>query len=114
MTLQRTNAAAVTPLPLRPPMRAVLPSKGSGFAEVIDLAAERERRMPPPPEVLEAVDEAARAYERLDAAGMHVRFGLAEGRGVTAELHDRSGVVRSLSLCEVVDPMSLLPPDAAA
>ncbi|HWV86468.1 MAG TPA: hypothetical protein VNZ62_13550 [Capillimicrobium sp.] len=113
MTLQRTNAAAVTPLPLRPPMRAVLPQSGSGFAEVIDLAAERERRTPPP-EVLEAVGEAARAYERLDAAGMHVRFGLVEGCGVTAELHDRAGVVRSLSLCEAVDPMSLLPPDAVA
>ena len=112
MTLQRTNAAAVAPLPLRPPMRPVLP-RATGGAEVIDLAAERERRMPPP-EVLEAVEEAARVYERLDAAGMRVRFDLTQGSGLRAELRDRTGAVRSLSLREVVDPASLLPPDAAA
>ncbi|MBX5441429.1 MAG: hypothetical protein IRZ32_07870 [Solirubrobacteraceae bacterium] len=110
MTLQRTNAAAVTPLPLRPPMRAVLPTRPR-LAEVIDLAAERERRTPPP-EVLEAVDAAARTCRRLDAAGMEVRFGL-EPEGVTAELRDRSGSVRTLSLHEAIDPVSLLPESAA-
>lgn len=111
MYLQRSDVAAVTPLPLRPPMRPVLPH--AGFAEVIDLTAARERRTPPP-EVLDAVDEAARVYERLDAAGMQVRFELSQGQGVTAELRDRSGGVRALSLGEALDPSSLLPPDTAA
>ncbi len=78
-----------------------------------DLAVERERRTPPQ-EVLDAVDEAARVYEVLDAAGMQVRFDLS-ATGVAAQLRDRSGaLVRPLTLHEVMDPSSLLPPDAAA
>jgi hypothetical protein len=114
MYVQRSPVASVTPLPV-PPIKAVVAQPNTGFAEVIDLAAERERRSSEPPqEVLDAVDEAARVYELLDAAGMQVRFDLS-ATGVSAELRDRSGaVVRPLSLHEVMNPSSLLPPDAAA
>jgi hypothetical protein len=113
MYVQRSPVATVTPLPV-PPIKAVVAQPNTGFAEVFDLAAERERRNGPPQEVLDAVDEAARVYEVLDAAGMQVRFDLS-ATGVGAQLRDRSGaVVRPLSLHEVMDPSSLLPPDAAA
>jgi len=112
MYLQRSPVASVTPLPV-PPFRAVVAQPNNGLAEVFDLAAERERRSSPPQEVLDAVDEAARVYELLDAAGMQVRFDLSAG--VTAQLRDRSGgIVRPLTLHDVMDPSSLLPPDAAA
>jgi hypothetical protein len=113
MYVQRAPVATVTPLPV-PPIKAVVAQPNTGFAEVLDLAAARERRDGPPPEVLDAVDEAARVYELLDAAGMQVRFDLS-ATGVSAQLRDRSGaVVRPLTLHEVMDPSSLLPPDAAA
>ena len=113
MYVQRSPVATVTPLPV-PPIKAVVAQPNTGFAEIFDLAAERERRSGPPQEVLDAVDEAARVYELLDAAGMQVRFDLSAS-GVGAQLRDRSGaVVRPLSLHEVMDPSSLLPPDAAA
>jgi hypothetical protein len=112
MYVQRSPVASVTPLPV-PPILAVVARPNTSFAEVVDLAAERERRNGPPQEVLDAVDEAARVYELLDAAGMQVRFDLSAG--VSAQLRDRSGaLVRPLTLHEVMDPSSLLPPDAAA
>lgn len=112
MYVQRSPVASVTPLPV-PPIKAVVAQPNTGFAQVFDLAMERERRLPPP-EVLDAVDEAARVYELLDAAGMQVRFDLSAS-GVSAQLRDRSGaVVRPLTLHEIMDPSSLLPPDAAA
>ena len=112
MYVQRSPVASVTPLPV-PPIKAVVARPNTSFAEVIDLAAERERRNGPPQEVLDAVDEAARVYELLDAAGMQVRFDLSGG--VSAQLRSHSGaLVRPLTLHEVMDPSSLLPPDAAA
>ncbi len=112
MVVQRSPVASVTPLPV-PPIKAVVAQPNTGFAELFDLASERERRKPPQ-EALDAVDEAARVYELLDAAGMQVRFDLTAS-GVSAELRDRSGaVVRPLSLHEVMDPSSLLPHDPAA
>ena len=88
------------------------PTVPGRFAEVFDLAAERERRSPPLPEALAAVDEAARVYRELDAAGLQVRLDLT--RGVSAQLRGHDGtLVRPLSLHEVVDPSGLLPPDAA-
>ena len=114
MYVQRSPVASVTPLPV-PPIKALVAQPNTGFAEVFDLAAERERRSSTPPqEVLDAVREAARVYEVLDAAGMQVRFDLS-ATGVAAQLRDHSGaVVRPLSLNDVMDPSSLLPPDAAA
>ena len=111
MHFEASRIASVTPLPLPPtPIGADAPVSGR-FARVYDLAVERERRTPPP-EVLDAVAEAARVYEELDRAGLQVRFDLSSG--VSASLHDRSdGSVRPLSLHEVVDPSTLLPPDAA-
>ena len=112
MYVQRSPVASVTPLPV-PPIKAVMARPNNGLAPVFDLAAERERRSSPPQEVLDAVDEAARVYELLDAAGMQVRFDLSTT--LTAELRDRSGaLVRPLTLREVLDPSTLLPPDAAA
>jgi hypothetical protein len=96
-----------------PPVKAVVARPNTDFAQLYDLAVERQRRSGPPQEVLDAVDEAARVYELLDAAGMQVRFDLSAG--VSAQLRDRSGaLVRPLTLHEVMDPSSLLPPDAAA
>src|SRR4051794_8325051 len=113
MYVQRSPVASVTPLPV-PSMKAVVARPNTGFAEVFDLASERERRLPPPREVLDAVDEAARVYAVLDAAGMQVRFDLS-ATGVGAQLRDRSGgLVRPLTLHDVMDPSLLLPPDAAA
>jgi hypothetical protein len=111
MDFEASRIASVTPLPL--PHTPVMPEVANTgrFARVYDLAAERERRMPPP-EVLDAVAEAARVYQELDAAGLQVRFDLSSG--MSASLHDLGdGTVRPLSLHEVVDPSSLLPPDAA-
>jgi len=111
MEFQSGNVARVTPLPARP--RPLAATSGRP-ARVFDLAAERVRRLPPP-EALAAVDEAARVYAALDAAGLQVRFDLSAGSGVQAELRDASGSkVRALTLAEVVDPGSLLPPDSAA
>lgn len=111
MIVQRSPVASVTPLPV-PPIKAVVAQPNTEFAQVYDLAAERDRRSSPPPEVLDAVDEAARVLELLDAAGMQVRFDLSAG--VSAQLRDANGaIVRPLSLHEVMDPSSLLPPDAA-
>src|SRR3954464_6117636 len=107
MIVQRSPVASVTPLPV-PPIKAVAARPTTTpptFAEVYDMAAERERRSSPPQEVLDAVDEAARVLELLDAAGMQVRFDLSAG--VSAQLRDRSGaLVRPLSLHEVMDPSS--------
>lgn len=110
MHVEASHVARVTPLrrsgapePDRPPV-------DGSFAEVFDLARERELRYPPP-EALDALAEAARTLAELDAAGLQVRFDLT--RGVTASLRDADGaLVRPLGLHEVIDP-SLLPPDAA-
>jgi hypothetical protein len=53
----------------------------------------------PPPEVLDAIAEAHAAYERLQASGRHVRFGLDEASGrLACELTDASGTpLHSLS-----------------
>ena len=111
MHFEASRIASVTTLPLPPtPADPAAPST-ERFARVYDLTVERERRMPPP-EVLEAVAEAARVYEELDRAGLQVRFDLTAG--VSAALQDRDdGSVRPLSLHDVVDPSNLLPPDAA-
>lgn len=111
MPFEASRIASVTPLP--PPATPVDPTAPSTgrFARLYDLALERERRTPPP-EVLEAVAEAARIYEELDRAGLQVRFDLTSG--ASASLHDRNdGSVRPLTPSEVVDPSGLLPPDAA-
>lgn len=58
----------------------------------------------PPPEVLEQVRAAGRAYERLQAQGLQVRYSHdPSSRKTTATLLDRSGaVLRTLSPSEVV------------
>lgn len=95
----------------RPAEPSRAPAPADRLAEVFDLALERELR-DPPPEALQAMADAALALERLDAAGLQVRFDLTHG--VSAQLHDAAGLVRPLGLREVVDPPSLPPPDAAA
>jgi hypothetical protein len=88
-----------------------MPPIDGSLAEVIDLTRERQLRHPPP-EALDALAESTRALEELDAAGLQVRFDLT--RGLTASLRDVEGtLVRPLTLREVVDPPSLVPPDAA-
>jgi hypothetical protein len=80
-------------------------------AQVIDLAVEREKRIPD--EVLDAMAQADAFWEHLDAAGLHVHFDLTRD-GVTAVLRDEhQGLERPLSLVDAVDPPHLLPPDAA-
>ena len=113
MHFEASRIGNVTPLPLpRPPVGPLDALATGRFAQIFDMAAERERRTPPP-EVLAAVAEAARVYAELDAAGLQVRFDL-ERHGVSATLEDSDGsIVRPLSLNEVMDPSSLLPPDAA-
>jgi hypothetical protein len=96
----------------RPDPSPPSPAPSDRFAEVFDLAAERDRRTPPPA-ALEALVDAAQALEQLDAAGLQVRFDLTHG--VSAQLRDGDGqLVRPLTLREVVDPSSLPPPDSAA
>ena len=91
MHLEASQLAKVTPLPVRPPAMPAAPTVPGRFAEVFDLAAERERRSPPPPEALAAVDEAARVYRELDAAGLQVRLDLT--RGVSAQLRGHDGTL---------------------
>jgi hypothetical protein len=112
MHFEASHIAPVTPLHPRPQVKTdAAPAAPGRFAQVYDLTAERERRTPPP-EALDAMAEAARVYDELDAAGLQVRFDLT--RGVTAQLRDHDGaLVRPLTLREVVDPSALLPPDAA-
>jgi hypothetical protein len=114
MHLEAPQAARVTPLrrPGAPDLGpAPVDAPSDRFAEIFDLARERELRHPPP-EALDAVAEAVRTLEALDAAGLQVRFDLT--RGLTASLRELDGtLVRPLALREVVDPPSLLPPDAA-
>jgi len=105
--------ASVTPLPARPQAPATHAPRLQPFGRVYDLAEERERRTVPH-EALAAVAEAARVYEQLDAAGMSVRFRMLPGEGVGAELRDRSGAGRPLTLRQVVEPASLLMPTDAA
>jgi hypothetical protein len=112
MHLEASRLATVTPLPVRPPASPAGSTVLGRFAQVYDLTAERERRSPPPPEALAAVDEAARVYRELDAAGMQVRLDLTRGISAHLETHDGT-LVRPLTLHEVVDPSGLLPPDAA-
>jgi hypothetical protein len=59
----------------------------------------------PPPEVLDAIDAAFAACERLEATGRQVRFNLDEATGrLRAELTDRDGVqLQSLSGSAVLD-----------
>jgi hypothetical protein len=59
----------------------------------------------PPPEVLDAIDAAFAACERLEAAGRHVRFNMDEATGrLSAELTDRDGAhLESLSGRAVLD-----------
>jgi hypothetical protein len=111
MHFEASRIASVTPLPQPPTPVEPTDSRSERFARVYDLAVERERRTPPP-DVLDAVAEAARVYEELDRAGLQVRFDTSSG--VSASLHDRNdGSVRPLTLAEVVDPSSLLPNDVA-
>jgi hypothetical protein len=112
MHLEASQLAKVTPLPVPPPGSPAAPTVPGRFAQVYDLAAERERRSPPHAAALAAVEEAARVYRELDAAGLQVRLDLT--RGVSAQLQSHDGaLVRPLSLHDVVDPSGLLPPDAA-
>lgn len=59
----------------------------------------------PPPEVLDAIDAAFAACERLEAAGRQVRFTLDEATGrLSAELTDRDGLrLQRLSARAVLD-----------
>ncbi|HEX3690081.1 MAG TPA: hypothetical protein VHV28_10290 [Solirubrobacteraceae bacterium] len=58
----------------------------------------------PPPEVLDAIDGAHEAYERLAASGRHVHFDLNEATGrLAVELTDGFAASRSLSPREVLD-----------
>lgn len=111
MLFEASHVARVTPLPARPAAPPFPPAAPGRFAHVYDLALERERRTVPP-EAIEAVAEAARACERLDAAGLEVRFDLSGGLSATL-CRPGGDAVRALTLHEVVDPTSLLPPDAA-
>lgn len=58
----------------------------------------------PPPEVLEQVRAAGRAYEQLQSQGLEVRYSHdPASRKTTATLHDRSGaLLRTLSPSEAV------------
>jgi hypothetical protein len=109
---QRAHTAEVLPLRHRPHRRARGPLKGAqSRAQVIDLAVEREKRIPN--EVLEAMAQAEAYWEHLDAAGLHVHFELTRD-GVSAVLRDEhQGLERPLSLVDAVNPPHLLPPDAA-
>jgi hypothetical protein len=114
MSMDAMQLATVTPLPAPRVPLSPAPDRG-GFARVYDLAAARDlRQLTVPAEALDAVEAAARVYEELQARGMHVRFSLRPDEHVGAVLHDRrTGTSRRLSLDEVVDPSTLLPPDAA-
>jgi hypothetical protein len=67
----------------------------------------------PPPEVLDAIAAAHAAYERLDAAGRHVRFDLDEATSrLVCELTDGEGArLRSLSPRGVLDLAAGASPD---
>lgn len=67
----------------------------------------------PPPEVLDAISAAHAAYERLEAAGRHVRFDLNAVSGALAlELtDDRGATLRRLSPRAVLDLAAGGPPD---
>jgi hypothetical protein len=111
MLWEAPSVARVASLPDRP-MADPSPAAPGRFGQVFDLAVERDRRTPPP-EALDAIAAAARTLEALDAAGLQVRFDLTNG--VEAQLRDADGaLVRPVSLREVIDPSSLLPPDSAA
>jgi flagellar protein FlaG len=61
-----------------------------------DRPSEPEKALPssPPDEVLEAIDLAAEAYERLAASGCQLHFKLDPPTGkVTVEVHDMAGRV---------------------
>jgi hypothetical protein len=109
---QRAHSADVLPLRHRSRRRSRGPLKSAqNRAEIIDLALEREKRIPN--EVLEAMAQAEAFWEHLDAAGVHVHFDLTRD-GVSAVLRDEhQGLERQLSLVDAVDPPHLLPPDAA-
>jgi hypothetical protein len=113
MLIQASDIAYVTPLPTREELEPdAAPVRTRRFARLYDLEVERCRRTPPA-EALEAVAEAARVHAELEAAGLQVRFDMRGG--LSAELRDRRGaLVRPLTLREIVDPTSLLPPDDAA
>jgi hypothetical protein len=59
----------------------------------------------PPPEVLDAVGAAARAYDRLTADGVQVRFHIDDETGaVAAHVVDMRGtVLRSLTSGQVIE-----------
>jgi hypothetical protein len=109
---QRAHSADVLPLRRRSRSRRRGPLKSAqNRAQVIDLAVEREKRIPN--EVLDAMAQAEAFWEHLDAAGVHVHFDLTRD-GVSAVLRDEhQGLERPLSLVDAVDPPHLLPPDAA-
>lgn len=65
----------------------------------------------PPPEVLEAMDVAARRYDELQAQGRELRFGLSGG-AVTVEVCDVDGTVLStLPASRVLDVATGAPLD---
>jgi hypothetical protein len=79
----------------------------SRFARSSRAARVRSGDVPasPPPEVLDAIAAAHAAWERLDAAGRHVRFDLSETTGrLACELTDAEGMrLQSLSPRAVLD-----------
>ncbi len=61
-------------------------------------------RMGPPPEVLEQIAAAATIEQRMRAAGLRVSFAPAVAGGrAQAEIHDRDGFARSLTLTEAFE-----------
>jgi hypothetical protein len=56
----------------------------------------------PPPEVLDQMAHAQRAYEKLAREGQSLQFGHDDAGRVTVELHGEDGQVSTLSLSEAL------------
>jgi hypothetical protein len=91
-------ASAVTPAePARAPQAAPPAADGSVTVDTMPST--------PPPEVLDAIGEAARAYDRLTANGVQLHFHVDEQTGkVGVHVYDMQGtVLGSLAPSQVLD-----------
>jgi hypothetical protein len=97
------SVPGVTPTPSAQPARAV--AKVAATQPVGGLVAVDTKASSPPPEVLDAIGAAARAYDRLTAGGLQLHFRVDDQTGkVAVDVYDIQGrVLGSLALSQVLD-----------
>lgn len=98
------GAGSIGATKVNPSESAARPKRGEGAPPAQPATSASLDAIPssPPPEVLEQMAQAQRAYEKLAHEGQGLHFGHDEAGRVTVELRGEDGQVRTLSLSEAL------------